>query len=84
MVAFPHIDVLNKLASLVNVHFLVYVTNMGIHGMRRYHQFVRDIRCGVSSGDKFKDFSLALRKCKFVDDLFAHYVYLRWACRCAN
>lgn len=62
MVAFPHIDILNKLASLVNVHLLIYVTNVGIHGMRRYHQLVRDIRCGVSSGDKFKDFLLRAPK----------------------
>lgn len=33
MVALPHIDILDKLASLVNIHLLINMANVGIHGM---------------------------------------------------
>ena len=33
MVAFPHIDVLNKLASLMNIHLFIYMPDMSIYGM---------------------------------------------------
>ena len=60
MVALPHIDILDKLASLVNIHLLINMANVGIHGMGRYHQLVCNVRCGVSSSDKLKDFAFAL------------------------
>lgn len=61
MIALPHIDILDKLASLVDVHLFIYMANMGIYGMGRYHQLVCDVRCGVSSRDKLKYFTFALR-----------------------
>lgn len=61
MVALPHIDILDKLASLVNIHLLINMANVSIHGMGRYHQLVCNVRCGVPSGDKLKYFTFALR-----------------------
>lgn len=61
MVTLPHIDILDKLASLVNIHLLINMANVSIHGMGRYHQLVCNVRCGVPSGDKLKYFTFALR-----------------------
>lgn len=33
VVALPHIDVLDKLTSLVNVHLFIYMPDMSIYGM---------------------------------------------------
>ena len=84
VVALPHIDILDKLASLVDVHLFIYMANMGIYGMGRYHQLVCDVRCGVSSRDKLEDFAFAFRQREFVNDLIANNINLRWACRCAD
>lgn len=84
MVALPHIDILDKLASLVNIHLLINMANVSIHGMGRYHQLVCNVRCGVPSRDKLEDFAFAFRQREFVNDLIANNINLRWACRCAD
>ena len=58
-IASLHVEVVQQLAALVDLHLLVDVPHVGVHGVRRYHQLLGHVVRGVAARDEHEDLGLA-------------------------
>ena len=67
-----HVDVIQQLAALMNVHLRVNVANVRLRGVGANHELVRDVVYRVAARHELQNLTLALRELEFHDNRIAN------------
>ena len=67
-----HVNVIQQLAALVNVHLRVNVANVRLCGVGANHELVRDVIHRVAACHELQNLTFALRELEFHDNRVAN------------